>query len=73
MSSNITTEQITAAQQAWGDGIVKIASAHKAGEDYAQVAHDHVRLSDRCDIGSRIFDHDLLVVDHTQSVTHHSD
>ena len=42
MSSNITTEQITAAQQAWGDGIVKIASAHKAGEDYAQVAHDHV-------------------------------
>ena len=42
MSSNITKEQIIAAQSAWGAGIVKIAAAHTAGEDYTQVAHNHV-------------------------------
>ena len=42
MSSNITAEQIKAAQKVWGDGIVRIATAHTAGGDYAQVAHDHV-------------------------------
>lgn len=42
MSGNITSELIEAAQRAWGDGIVRIASAHTAGEDYEQVAHDHV-------------------------------
>ena len=40
--SSITTEQIEAAQQAWGDGIVLIASAHTAGEDYTAVASNHV-------------------------------
>ena len=40
--STLTREQVEAAQQAWGNGIVKIASAHTAGEDYAQVAHNHV-------------------------------
>ena len=32
-------ELIEAAQKAWGDGIVRIAAAHKAGDDYVQVAH----------------------------------
>ena len=40
--SSITTEQIVAAQQAWGDGIVLISSAHTAGEDYTAVASNHV-------------------------------
>ena len=40
--ANITNEMIIAAQQQWGDGIVRIAAAHSAGGDYAQVAHDHV-------------------------------
>ena len=40
--SNITTEQIEAAQATWGEGIVRIAAAHTAKEDYVQVAHDHV-------------------------------
>ena len=40
--SNITKEQIEAAQATWGEGIVRISAAHTAGEDYVQVAHDHV-------------------------------
>ena len=40
--SNITREQIEAAQNAWGEGIVRIASAHTTGGDYVQVASDHV-------------------------------
>ena len=40
--ATMTNELITAAQQAWGEGIVKISSAHTADEDYVQVAQDHV-------------------------------
>jgi hypothetical protein len=40
--SNITREQIEAAQNAWGEGIVRISSAHTDGGDYVQVASDHV-------------------------------
>ena len=40
--SFMTSEMIKAAQKAWGDGIVKIASAHSANEDYAKVAMNHV-------------------------------
>ena len=40
--SNITKEQIEAAQNAWGEGIVRISSAHTTGGDYVQVASDHV-------------------------------
>ena len=40
--SNITTEQIEAAQNAWGEGIVRISSAHTNGGDCVQVASDHV-------------------------------
>ena len=35
-------ELIEAAQKAWGDGIVRIAAAHKAGDDYVQVARNHI-------------------------------
>ena len=40
--SNITKEQIEAAQNAWGEGIVRISSAHTDGGDYVQIASDHV-------------------------------
>jgi hypothetical protein len=40
--ANITKEQIESAQKDWGDGIVRIASAHSTGGDYVQIAHDHV-------------------------------
>jgi hypothetical protein len=38
----MTNELIEAAQQAWGDGIVNISSAHTTDADYVQIAHDHV-------------------------------
>lgn len=40
--TTMTKGMIEAAQQAWGDGIVRIAAAHTSGGDYVQVAHDHV-------------------------------
>ena len=38
----ITVDDVNNAQRAWGDGIVAIASAHLNGEDYEQVAINHV-------------------------------
>ena len=40
--SDITREQVISAQQAWGDGIVRIAKAHSDGGDFVQVATDHI-------------------------------
>merc|ERR1712176_568312 len=39
----ITKEQIEAAQTAWGEGIVKIASAYTGGQDYTAVATNHIQ------------------------------
>ena len=38
----MTRELIENAQKAWGDGIVRIASAHKVNDNYEQVARTHV-------------------------------
>ena len=40
--SLMTSEMIEAAQKSWGEGIVNISAAHKAGEDYVEVAKKHV-------------------------------
>ena len=40
--SEVTQEQVRSAQQAWGDGIVRIAAAHSNGEDFEAVAKDHI-------------------------------
>ncbi|MEN0068376.1 MAG: hypothetical protein AAGA48_40020 [Myxococcota bacterium] len=42
MSDNITREQVLAAQDAWGDGIVRIAAAHANNEDFEGLATEHV-------------------------------
>jgi len=39
----ITMQDVADAQQAWGDGIVKIGNAFTNNEDYRAVAADHVR------------------------------
>ncbi len=41
-TTEITKEQILAAQKAWGDGIVRISTAHTRGEDFESVARDHI-------------------------------
>jgi hypothetical protein len=38
----ITRSGIEKAQQAWGEGIVAMASAHQEGADYAEIARNHV-------------------------------
>ena len=40
--SNITKAMIEEAQAAWGAGIVRIAGAHKVGDNFEQVARTHV-------------------------------
>merc|ERR1719491_1660144 len=42
-SPSITKDMIMAAQDEWGEGIVRIAAAHTAGEDYEQVARKHIK------------------------------
>jgi len=39
---SVTKQMVEAAQQTWGDGIVKIAKAKKDGQDYEQEAKDHI-------------------------------
>jgi hypothetical protein len=39
---SITKSQIEEAQQAWGSGIVKISAAHSNGDDFEQVAREHI-------------------------------
>ena len=39
----ITRNGIEKAQQAWGEGIVAMASAHQEGGDYVEIARNHVK------------------------------
>ena len=41
-TTDITREQVEAAQEAWGSGIVNIASAHANGEDFEAAAREHI-------------------------------
>ncbi len=38
----ITAEDVAAAQQAWGEGIIAIGAAYSAGEDYTAAATAHI-------------------------------
>merc|ERR1719330_1584229 len=40
--SQVTRDMVLAAQQAWGNGIVAIASAYTNGQNYTQTAVDHI-------------------------------
>ena len=40
--TDITKEHVEAAQKAWGDGIVRIATAHSEGKDFEAVAREHI-------------------------------
>jgi len=41
-NSQVTREMVVAAQKAWGDGIVLIAAAQTNGQNFTQVAVDHI-------------------------------
>ena len=53
--STITTEQVIAAQQAWGDGIVRISKAHTDGGDFEQIASEHITTLYAYDLGPVLF------------------
>ena len=40
--SDITKDQVIAAQEAWGNGIVRIATAHTNGGEFEQLAREHI-------------------------------
>ena len=54
-TAQITKQQIEDAQTAWGEGIVRIASAHTTGGDFVQVASDHVATLYAYDFSSVLF------------------
>ena len=53
--SDMTREQVLAAQDAWGAGIVRIAAAHTAGEDFEKAAVDHIETLYAYDLGPVLF------------------
>lgn len=59
----ITTEEVEAAQKAWGEGIVKISSAYTAGDDYQQVAREHLDTLYNYDNGMVLFKPTLAAED----------
>ena len=38
----ITVADVEDAQRKWGDGIVRIAAAHRTGGNYTEIATEHV-------------------------------
>ena len=53
--SSITRDQVIEAQQAWGDGIVRIARAHRDGGDFEQVASEHINTLYAYELGPVLF------------------
>ena len=51
----ITIADVEEAQRAWGDGIVKIATAHKTGDDYVDLATQHVEQLYAYDLSEVLF------------------
>ena len=59
----ITTEEVEAAQRAWGDGIVAISAAHAGGEDYKAKAKKHLDTLYNYDNGMVLFKPTLAAED----------
>ncbi|WP_197409553.1 phosphoribosyl-AMP cyclohydrolase [Erythrobacter sp. YT30] len=59
----ITTEEVEAAQRAWGDGIVAISAAHTEGSDYVATARNHLDTLYNYDNGMVLFKPTLAAED----------
>lgn len=59
----ITTEEVEAAQKAWGEGIVKISATHTAGGDYKKAAKKHLDTLYNYDNGMVLFKPTLAAED----------
>lgn len=54
-SAPITTEEVEAAQKAWGEGIVRISAAYANGENYKDIAREHLDTLYNYDNGMVLF------------------
>ena len=59
----IGVSDVESAQQAWGAGIVAIASAHSTGGDYVGIASNHVNSLYAYQIGPVLFKPTLAAID----------
>lgn len=59
----ITTEEVEAAQKEWGEGIVKISTAHARGGEYKDVAREHLDTLYNYDNGMVLFKPTLAAED----------
>lgn len=53
--SDMAKDTVLAAQKAWGDGILRIAAAHRAGEDFEGVARGLLASLYAYDLGPVLF------------------
>ena len=63
----VSIEEVDQAQRAWGDGIVKIAKAHRDGGDYIGLAENHIRTLYAYDQGKVLFKPTLASVEQFRS------
>ena len=59
----ITIADVEDAQRAWGDGIVKIATAHNNGGDYVDIATKHVEQLYAYDLSEVLFKPTMASID----------
>lgn len=62
-ASCITEQEVVEAQNAWGDGIVKIGETYSAGGDYRKAASDHINKFYGYDLSLVLFKPTLAAVD----------
>ena len=59
----VTVADVEDAQQAWGEGIVAIATAHSTGGDYVEVARNHVETLYAYGLTAVLFKPTLAVIE----------
>lgn len=59
----VSIEDVAQAQMEWGDGIVKIAKAHRDGGDYVGLAENHIKTLYAYDRGKVLFKPTLATVE----------
>ena len=62
----VTLGDVEDAQQAWGEGIVAIATAHSTGGDYVEVARNHVETLYAYGLPAVLFKPTLAVIEHVR-------
>jgi hypothetical protein len=69
MVTMVTVTDVENAQQAWGEGIIAIAEAHRTGGDYVQVARNHVDTLYAYDLTTVLFKPTLAAIEQFRSTS----